>query len=71
MPLKFIKGKWVYEDPPPHPKVSERIKEHFEYLSKCYTVESIEFGACFHGGALSPYWKYNNLITDIALQHNV
>ena len=64
MPLKFIKGKLVYEDPPKHPKAQKRIDEHLEYLSKCYIVESIEFGACFYNGAKSPYWKYDNLIRD-------
>jgi hypothetical protein len=62
--LKLINGKWVYEDPPKHPKVQKRIDEHLNYLSKCYLVESTIFGACFYNGAKSPYWKYNNLITD-------
>jgi hypothetical protein len=62
--LKLVNNKWVYQDPPKHPKCVERINAHIEYLSKCYIVESIVFGACFYNGAKSPYWKYGNLITD-------
>lgn len=62
--LKLVNGKWVYQDPPKHPKALERINEHLEYLSKCDIDESSIFGACFIGGSSSPYWKYTNLITD-------
>ena len=62
--LKLINGKWVYQDPPKHPKCIEKINKHMEFLFKCYIDESFIFGACFIGGSESPYWKYENLITD-------
>jgi hypothetical protein len=62
--LKLVNGKWVYQDPPKHPKCIERINAHLDYLSKCYIVESNIFGASFFCKEESPYWKYTNLITD-------
>ena len=62
--LNKINGKWVYQDPPKHPKCVEKINEHIYYLSNCYIAESIELGACFIGGSKSQYWEYENLITD-------
>jgi hypothetical protein len=61
--LNKINGKWVYVDPPKHPKCVERIKEHMEFLSKCYIDESLIFGACFVVGENPKYWTYENLIS--------
>ena len=68
--LKKINGKWVYLDPPKHPKCVQRINEHMEYLSKCYIGESSIFGACFIDGNKSPYWQYGNLITESKIVDN-
>lgn len=62
--LKFVNGKWIYQEPQKHPKCVQRINEHMEFLSNNCIVTPIENGAYFYCEKESPYWSYTNLITD-------
>jgi hypothetical protein len=53
-------GKWHYVDPELPLLAKLRIKEHFDYLNLCQTVQCDILGECKKTNN-PKYWQYKNL----------